>query len=509
VLYDTARYILAAAAIVSSASGDFPVNVRTSLNQANPAIAADSNGNFVVVWQSYYSGKSNEIMGRLFSKEGEVLNDEFKINQAEEGNQKNAAVAMDGKGSFVAAWRSEDLNDEFWIFARRFDANGVGLNEFRVSDEPNGRSPAVALRDDGSFVIVWEWQEYWDPFEVRSIMFRLYDANDIPAASGNVNLLYDCRNPDVGMDEDGEFVVVWMQDDIYHSSNVIMARRYNNDGSAKGDPFEVSVTGFETIATAAVSVNGDGDFVVTWDGADYNEYNQIYSRKYGADGYAVTDEFVVNSMISAENENPECSINDLGDFVIMWDRQTAQAEMGKDVLGQRYDIGGGRVGDEFKINTYVYDDQQNVAVSCRTDGTFVGVWQSEGQDGSDGGIFGRIGPLTGTADLNGDGFVDFADYSQLSAEWKQQGSGLAANLINDNKVDLEDIAAFCEQWLTYRHPCEQADISGEGGINLKDFSILAADWKNYGPSDGDIDGNGTVDEYDLQWLTLHWVTNCQ
>lgn len=500
-------FLAAVFAPMCLAGGDFAVNLRSSLDQANPAIAGDGEGNFVVVWNSYYQGKSNEIIGRFFGKEGEALNGEFEINQTQEGNQKKPAVAMNEGRGFVVAWQSEDSNDKVWIFARRFDTNGVGLDEFRLNDEPNGKSPAVTLNDNGSFVVVWEQQEIWQPFDVHNIRFQCYDANGSAVASGQANLLAQCRNPDVGMNEDGEFVIVWMQDDTYHSLNVIMARRHNSDGLAISDPFEVSVTGFDTIAGPTVSVNRSGEFLVTWDGAEYTQYNQVYARLYEADGSAITDEFVANSVTSAENENPKCSINNSGDSVLVWERQVGGLS-GKDVFGQRYDVAGNIVGDEFRINTYVYDDQRNAVVLNRDDGTFAAVWQSKGQDGSAEGIFGSIGPHVGTPDLDGDGFVNFADYCIISGQWAQQGSGLAGNLIDDNEVDSKDVRAFCEQWLTYRYSCELADVSGEGAVDFKDFATVARDLGRYGPLPGDIDGDGTVNLTDLQWLVLHWAQRC-
>jgi hypothetical protein len=81
-------------------------------------------------------------------------------------------------------------------------------------------------------------------------------------------------------------------------------------------------------------------------------------------------------------------------------------------------------------------------------GQFVAVWQSAGQDGSGYGIFGEIGPLVGSADFTGDGFVNFLDYCVLAAEWQKSQNPLSADLIDDNRIDEQDLAAFCDQWLT-------------------------------------------------------------
>jgi hypothetical protein len=82
------------------------------------------------------------------------------------------------------------------------------------------------------------------------------------------------------------------------------------------------------------------------------------------------------------------------------------------------------------------------------DGRFVAVWQSYAQDGSRYGIFARPGPIIGSADFNADGIVDFRDYIILASEWHKTENLLTADLIDDNKIDEQDLTEFCRQWLT-------------------------------------------------------------
>ena len=48
-----------------------------------------------------------------------------------------------------------------------------------------------------------------------------------------------------------------------------------------------------------------------------------------------------------------------------------------------------RVGVELQVNTYTTSDQRSPDVALDGDGDFVVVWTSAGQDGSQGGAFGR------------------------------------------------------------------------------------------------------------------------
>jgi hypothetical protein len=46
-------------------------------------------------------------------------------------------------------------------------------------------------------------------------------------------------------------------------------------------------------------------------------------------------------------------------------------------------------GGEFRANTYTTGDQDDTSVASDASGNFVVVWQSDGQDGSNRGIFAR------------------------------------------------------------------------------------------------------------------------
>ena len=65
-----------------------------------------------------------------------------------------------------------------------------------------------------------------------------------------------------------------------------------------------------------------------------------------------------------------------------------------------------------------------------------------------------IGPLPSTADFNEDFTVDFADYAGLSEAWSTQAGDVGWDLEYDisdppdNVIDMRDMAAFAENWLT-------------------------------------------------------------
>lgn len=429
---------------------EFQINTWTNLDQANAAIVMDGSGNFVVVWNSYrQDGSSNGIFGRRFDPNCEPLSDEFQINTETSGNQKEPSVATDTAGNFVVTWHGPGISQED-IFAQRFDPNGQPIGgEFRVNSYTDDKQlcPSVAMNIDGSFVVVWESMDI--PEEGKSaIRGQLYDnsgssigpelvINDEPS---------DCRYPDVAMDGSGNFAVVWMQDE---GSNSIMAKLYNADGSAKTEPFEVSTIGFSSITSPSIAMDAAGHFVVAWDGdPELASLDDVHARLFEADGTPIGEQFVVNTTIAEAQQNPQVAMNNQRKFVIVWDSRVDPNVNERDIFGQRYDSSGGPIGDEFQLNTYVKANQKYPDAAIKENGEFVTVWQSDEQDGSRYGIFGEIGLLVGSADFTGDGFVNFYDYCILADEWLKNENPLKADLIDDNTIDEQDLAAFCKQWLT-------------------------------------------------------------
>jgi hypothetical protein len=445
--YLTAVAITLVAAM--ACGGDFQANTRKSNKQENPAIAMDAEGNFVVVWNSYLQdGSSNGIFGQRFDSNCKPAGSEFQINTTTSGNQREPAVAMDAGGKFVVTWYGPG-EDEEDIFARRFNSNGQPLgSEFSVNAHTSDRQlyPRAAMNNDGGFIIVWESSNIPGQSS-KAVCGRLYDSSGSSTGPEFVinKEASDSRYPDVAMDAEGNFAVVWMRD---KSSNSIIARLYNAEGTAKTEPFEVSTIRFSSVTQPSIAMDKAGYFVVAWDGdPKLAGLDDIHVRCYKPDGTAIGEQFIVNTTLTGPQQNPEVAINDRGRFIIVWDSKIDPDINERDIFAQRYNSSGVPLGDEFQVNTYMTDDQKRPSVAMGLNGKFVMAWQSYGQDGSGYGVFGEMGQIVGSADFNNDGFVNFRDYCILAEAWLKSEDSLAADLIEDNKIDEQDLAEFCYQWL--------------------------------------------------------------
>jgi hypothetical protein len=142
---------------------EFQVNTYTTGNQYQPAIAMDQQGRFVVVLTSEVTpgqdGSSNAVAGQRFDAAGARLGSEFLVNAYTTSDQSRPTVAADTAGNFVVIWHSffqDGSNDG--VFGRRFDAAGAPRGgEFRVNTYTTNRQYGASVASDphGNFVVVW------------------------------------------------------------------------------------------------------------------------------------------------------------------------------------------------------------------------------------------------------------------------------------------------------------------------------------------------------------------
>jgi hypothetical protein len=135
---------------------EFLANANASLYQFTPAIAW-SGADFVVVWSSYgQDGYAYGIFGRRFSSSGAGLGAEFQINSSTSLNQVRPAVVMDPTGSFVVSWET-GFFFPYSVHGRRFDAaGGPQAVEFEIGEGTflQGVS-ALAVDGRGDFIAAW------------------------------------------------------------------------------------------------------------------------------------------------------------------------------------------------------------------------------------------------------------------------------------------------------------------------------------------------------------------
>src|SRR3982750_3870655 len=91
------------------AGPQFEVNTYTTSLQYGASVAADGSGNFIVVWvsQGGHDGDGQGIFAQRYDASGKPRGSEFQVNSYTTGDQMYPAVASDSNGNFVVV-RSEE-----------------------------------------------------------------------------------------------------------------------------------------------------------------------------------------------------------------------------------------------------------------------------------------------------------------------------------------------------------------------------------------------------------------
>ena len=195
--------------------------------------------------------------------------------------------------------------------------------------------------------------------------------------------------PDVGVDTAGNFVVVWQSFAQDGSGSGVFGQRYDSSGARVGTEFQVNTYTTNNQYAPAVSVDNAGNFVVVWSLADTFAHREVLGQRYDSSGARVGTEFQANTTTTSIQRLPHVGGDAAGNFVVVWESSNGQDGDLWGVFGQRYDDSGTRVGTEFQANTYTTSFQRFPQVSGDGAGNFVVVWESYFQDGSGYGIFGQ------------------------------------------------------------------------------------------------------------------------
>ena len=197
-------------------------------------------------------------------------------------------------------------------------------------------------------------------------------------------------SPSVSELTGGKVVICWESEPGDGSGSGIFAQIFSNLGHKVGEEFQVNtyIQNYQRLPSVAGLENGG--FVVSWESYEQDGSGSgIYAQIFDGDGLKVGDEFRVNTYIEDWQNNPSiCSLNN-GGFVISWESMN-QDGSSAGIYMQIFAKNGTRAGDEYQVNTYTTNWQSYPSVSNLSNGGFIISWTSNEQDGSATGIFAQL-----------------------------------------------------------------------------------------------------------------------
>ncbi len=407
-------------ALTRMGPSEFPVNTTPTGDQDNVATAADANGNFVVVWQSAgQDGSGLGIFARLFNAQGDPQGNEIPVTNTTVSDQANPSVAMDADGDFVVAWQGTTADNSDDIFVRRFDAAGQPkADEVTVNTNPgnNGleQHPQVAIDANGDFVVVWDSSVEVGVTEyTESVVAQRFNAaGQVQGDKVTLRSVSDVvirgttfGGEAVAMDPGGTFVVAWQESSAATDFD-IFAQRFNFATGTELDvtPFRVNTTLANAQTAPAVGVDAAGNFVIVWQGRgqdnpDEDEGLGVFGQRFTAAGAAQGGEFQVNVSTTGHQQNPSLAVAADGSFAVAWDGPDeggSPPTTGQGVYLRQFNPHG-LGGDETLVNQAPQNAQRNPAVVLNSAGdTAFVAWDAPDSNGT--GVFAQGFTVTAVPD---------------------------------------------------------------------------------------------------------------
>jgi hypothetical protein len=100
----------------------------------------------------------------------------------------------------------------------------------------------------------------------------------------------------------------------------------------------------------------------------------ICSIAIGLFAFVAGREFQVNYYTFGNQLNPDIAVDQKGNFVITW--AVSGGEPADEIFARRFDANGRAIGRVFQVNTFSLGGQSYPAIAMDTDGKFVITWQA-------------------------------------------------------------------------------------------------------------------------------------
>jgi hypothetical protein len=378
-------------------------------DQVMPGAAVSAGGGYVV-WQD------KNVFGDRFSIMGKVLDGglqgalaPFRVNSSAYGDHENGKVALLNNGGAVFVWQGGVYGFQH-VYARFLSPSNTWLGlDVMVNSSAKiyQANPAVAVLGNGNVVIVYASYNTNTMQDVYGQIFSPDGQKTGGEFQLNHETLYNQRSPAVAALSGGGFVTAWVSE------------QQRNVGSVPGQG-----------STA-------GQLAATLPSVD------IYARLFDAGGTAGVAEFLVNSSSNA-CANPVVASASDGSVIFAWSAKDALVRNnGWDIFARPATISpGGLVGlgAEQRVNTQLYGDQFAPRIAAQRTNDLV-VWNSMGQDGSAGGIYGQA--------LNADG-------SHSGGEFQVNSTTLGAQ--QEPAVAADDAGRFLAVWTSPTYTSSKNDL---------------------------------------------------
>lgn len=366
---------------------DGPLGAQAGHNPSNPDVVVDKSGRSIFVWGATPSDTRREVFVRIFPADGGPPGSSVQANTFVEDAQDYAHIAVRDDGTFLVVWLSkerpepEDNYTRYIIRGQAFDAdaNPVGSEQIYSGLKPllsTGNKVDIAALPGGDYIVVWRSSQTPEPDNSRiSIQGRRIGATGVPLAGQfQVN--------STGVTAGQRFPAVTELADggflvVWHAPQVY-GRRFNADFTPVGDDFTINTLTPGYGSQVDVTVHEDGQVLVVWtDQEDKTEITEIRGRLYSQSLIAQGPDFRINSLVTGAQNNPKAANYGKAGFFVVWESDaSARDDTSFTAIEGRIVTGSDQfAGPEFQLNVWTSGYQDVPGIAGRNDRVAV-AWDS-------------------------------------------------------------------------------------------------------------------------------------
>lgn len=329
------------AAAVSVSARVSPGTAELALTEAGGSgelVSLDGGGRFLAAWRG--ANGSSFFVDR-FDADGEPSGPRLSFQTPD----SSARLLADASGRLVMVYEQEEPSGEWTLLVQGYDAAGKPRGEPRVvvkaGDGVFGDLDA-AIDAAGNFAVVWRRNG------TSRLRARFFDPDVNPRGSElrlDETVHRSELNPKIAAHPDGWFVVCFRQYEPFGTINQLLARRYDAEGQAMGEPIVVSHPQLHVGEPLALAVYADGAFVVAWATSD----RDVLLRRFDAAGAPLADESFGPAVRSGNQVQPTLAADAAGGFLLTWVEGTLTFPWAGVAKGRYFDASGAPLGEDFEL----------------------------------------------------------------------------------------------------------------------------------------------------------------
>lgn len=194
---------------------DFIVNETNIHSQNYPSVALFENGNFIVVWESWFQDRSDKgVYGQMFDSTGAKLGSEVLINSTTQYSQCRPVVKIIKDNRFAVMWEAwSNAPPNYDVMCKVFNANFDAIvDEFRVNEYTVNYQwqPDFAVDSKGNIYAVWcSWEQDGDDGGIYAVKFDRNFNRITEERLINLSTRHYQWTPRINICDDDKVIIVW------------------------------------------------------------------------------------------------------------------------------------------------------------------------------------------------------------------------------------------------------------------------------------------------------------